>query len=242
VLIVDDNPELVGALKGVLESVTTQGAPRYEVRTASCGKDALRVAEDEGFDVAIVDVKLPDVSGVDLIVPLRASPRPREVVLITGYASVDAAIGALRSGAFAFVSKSFRPEELISTVDQALTKVHLTRGREMLERRYRSVVELTDVLVVALDADQRLQLFNRKAANLAGVDPDDALGRDFLASWIPSEERPRMREAILQAETSDRTREVEADFVEGSPEHPLARRRVRWHLSRAQEEQGPPIM
>ncbi len=242
VLIVDDNPELVGALKGVLESVTNQGAPRYEVHTASCGKDALRLADEEGFDVAIVDVKLPDVSGVDLIVPLRASPRPREVVLITGYASVDAAIGALRSGAFAFVSKSFRPEELISTVDQALTKVHLTRGREVLERRYRSVVELTDVLVVALDADQHVQLFNRKAANLAGVDPDDALGRDFLASWIPAEERPRMREAILQAETSDRTREVEADFVEGSPEQPLARRRVRWHLSRAQEEQGPPIV
>ena len=74
----------------------------------------------KGFDVAIVDVKLPDVSGVDLIQPLRAASPFSEVLLLTGFASVDAAIGALRSGAFAFVLKSFRPEELISTVEQAL--------------------------------------------------------------------------------------------------------------------------
>src|SRR6266550_4398652 len=61
------------------------------------------------------------------------------------------AIGALRSGAFAFVLKSFRPEELISIVEQALGKVQLKREREELERRYRDLVELTDVLVVAID-------------------------------------------------------------------------------------------
>ena len=102
----------------------------------------------KGFDVAIVDVKLPDASGIDLIRPLRAASPFSEVLLLTGFASVDAAIGALRSGAFAFVLKSFRPEELISIVEQALSKVQLKREREELERRYRDLVEVTDVLVV----------------------------------------------------------------------------------------------
>ena len=99
-------------------------------------------------------MKLPDTSGVDLIARLRAACPFGEVVLITGFATMDAAIGALRSGAFAFVPKSFRPEELISTVEQALTKVRLAREREELERRYRALVELTDVLVVGLDAER----------------------------------------------------------------------------------------
>lgn len=131
VLIVDDNAELAQALEGVLLT-----APRgLSVRTASRGAEALEIAKDAGFDVAIVDVKLPDASGVDLIEPLRAASPFGEVVLITGFASVDAAIGALRSGAFAFVLKSFRPEELISTVEQALTKVRLQRERRVLEKR-----------------------------------------------------------------------------------------------------------
>jgi len=143
VLIVDDNVELVGTLQAVLARAmaSERGEPlRLEVVTASRGEEALAIARSQGFDVAIVDVKLPDTSGVDLIEPLRAASPLAEVVLITGFASVDAAIGALKSGAFAFVLKSFRPEELISTVDQALEKVRLQREREELESRYRALV------------------------------------------------------------------------------------------------------
>jgi DNA-binding NtrC family response regulator len=105
VLIVDDNADLVDTLGAVLRS----GIARVSVRTADSGKSALNMAT-AGFDVAIVDVKLPDISGIDLIAPLRAASQLSEVILLTGYASVDAAIGALRSGAFAFVLKSFRPQ------------------------------------------------------------------------------------------------------------------------------------
>ena len=238
VLIVDDNTELVGTLHAVLVGPAPGehrgSAPRLEVVTASRGEEALAVARTQGFDVAIVDVKLPDVSGVDLIRPLRAASPLSEVVLITGFASVDAAIGALRSGAFAFVLKSFRPEELISTVEQALTKVQLKRDREELERRYRALVELTDVLVVAVDEEDHIVLFNRKAATMAGVTTTDAVGRTY-ESWIPHDDRQRMRDALAQTRTGDRPRDVETGFVDSS--NPVfSRRRVRWHLSRAREE------
>jgi PAS domain S-box-containing protein len=230
VLIVDDNAELVGALKGVLEGPGARH--RLEVITAGSGGEALAVARDGGgFDVAIVDVKLPDVSGVDLIGSLREACPSGEVVLITGFASVDAAIGALRSGAFAFVLKSFRPEELISIVEQALGKVALKREREELERRYRDLVELTDVLVVALDADDRAALLNRKAAALAGLGAEPGHGRMFLEEWIPIEDRPKMKELLEHTRADRRARDVETAFGD-------LRTRIRWHVTPADEKGG----
>jgi len=261
VLIVDDNVELVEALHAVLMSAELtsgrEGASPIEVITASRGDEALSVARMRGFDVAIVDVKLPDRSGVDLIPKLREISAFGEVVLITGFATVDAAMGALRSGAFAFVPKSFRPGELVSTVEQALAKVRLARERDELERRYRALVELTDVLVVGLDSEDRVQLFNRKASIFAGVEPGEAIGRPFADKWIPDEDRSRMREAIATARIG-RAQEVETGFVDPSPAFAGAagpsqtrsresremptRRRVRWHLSTAQGDLDEPAL
>jgi PAS domain S-box-containing protein len=254
VLIIDDNADLVRTLHAVLMGshiMASRSAPaadtdgggrqRIEVVTAARGDDGLAIARARGFDVAIVDVKLPDASGVDLIPELRGASPFGEVVLITGFASIDTAIGALRSGAFAFIPKSFRPEELVSTIEQALKKVRLARERDELERRYRALVELTDVLVVGLDADDRVALFNPKASKVAGVDPSEAIGRPFIESWVSYEDRVHMREVIALAR-GGRTQEVETGFVDRvidspsalAPEVP-ARRRVRWHLSMARE-------
>jgi len=251
VLIVDDNVELVGSLHTVLMSAELSdgraAASSIEVSTASRGDDGLAMARARGFDVAIVDVKLPDTSGVDLIPKLREACPFGEVILMTGFATMDAAIGALRSGAYAFVPKSFRPEELISTVERALAKVRLAREREEFERRYRALVELTDVLVVGLDAEDSVAFLNRKASMYAGVEPGDAVGRPFVESWIPEEDSFRMREAIALAR-SGRTQEVETAFADrvaaGAPRSALqvssrelreapARHRIRWHLSMA---------
>lgn len=233
ILIVDDNAELVDTLRAVIAS----GVPGLAIETAANGDAALKMAA-KGFDVAIVDVKLPDVSGIDLIKLLRVASPFAEVLLLTGFASVDAAIGALRSGAFAFVLKSFRPEELISIVEQALGKVQLKREREELERRYRDLVEVTDVLVFALDADDRVAFMNRKAASMVDSTPDQALGRALLDSWIPGEDRAAMRAALAGTRelTGRRAFEVETGFTDPSrqPEgKPGQRTRIRWHLSRS---------
>jgi PAS domain S-box-containing protein len=239
VLIVDDNVTLVASLQAVLAHAAGLGLPgvaRFEVATASRGAEALALAASRGVDVAIVDVKLPDTSGVDLIAPLKEACPFCEVVLITGFASMDAALAALRSGAFAFVLKSFRPEELIAAVEQALTKVSLKREREELERRYRAVVQLTDVLAIAIDSQNAVALFNRKAAQLRGIDAASAIGASFLETCIPEIDRGRLRDAIAEARRGARVRDVETGFLvtaaektgPAGPPH-----RVRWHLSSA---------
>ena len=234
VLIVDDNADLATTLRDVLVSAGGEGADALEVGVAESGASALEHARANGFDVALVDVKLPDASGVDLIRPLREACPNSEVVLITGFASMEAAIAALRSGAFAMILKSFRPDELVTTVRQALTKARLQREREELERRYRAVVDLTDVVVIALDAQARVALFNRKAAELAGISPEAAVGRDFVRAWIPRDDHPRLEEALALARRGKRVHsDIETGFVAtGADRH----RRVRWHLGPAVDE------
>jgi PAS domain S-box-containing protein len=231
VLIVDDNTELVDTLRAVIAS----GIPGIVIETAESGAAALPLAQ-KGFDVAIVDMKLPDVSGIDLITPLRAASPFSEVLLLTGFASVDAAIGALRSGAFAFVLKSFRPEELISIVEQALTKVELKHEREELERRYRDLVEVTDVLVVALSGVDEVALMNRKAASFVGTTSEQAHGRALLECWIPEEDHGTMRAALAETRAQSRAVEVETGFSDKASVVAHARgRRIRWHLSRSRD-------
>jgi DNA-binding NtrC family response regulator len=182
VLVIDDNLELASNLADILEGADLG----VEVVCSPEGQSGLAEARRGGFDVAIVDVKLPDGSGVELVPLLRTASPFGEVLVITGAATIDAAVAALRGGAFAFVLKSFRPEELISTVEQALAKVALKRDREGLERRYRALVEAADVLIVGLDAEGRVTLANPRLTQMTGDPPDASLGAPFAERYIAS--------------------------------------------------------
>ncbi|MGO9713087.1 MAG: two-component system sensor histidine kinase NtrB, partial [Polyangiaceae bacterium] len=76
-------------------------------------------------------------------------------------------------------------------------------------------------------------LMNRKTSALAGVSAEGALGRSFCATWIPPEDRVKVKDAIQHTKLGDRAREVETGFVDSSAG---TKRRVRWHLSRARED------
>jgi PAS domain S-box-containing protein len=223
ILIIDDNTSLAANLRDVLG-----GAPELDVdvQLAPDAESGRIAAEREGFDVAVVDVKLPDGSGVELMRPLRAASPHGEIVLVTGFATVDTAIAALRAGAFAFLLKSFRPEELISTVAQALAKIALKREREEIERRYRTLVDAADVLIVGLDADVRVKLFNARLASVTGVSAEAALGQSFPEAFVDENDHKRLRHAVSVALPGDAA-EIEAGLRDAMG----AIRRVRWHFS-----------
>lgn len=224
ILIVDDNTSLAGNLREVLEGARELDV---EVALAPTGKQGLAAARRDGFDVAVVDVKLPDASGLELIAPLRAASPHGEIVLVTGFATVDIAMAALRAGAFAFILKSFRPEELISTVAQAIEKISLKREREELERRYRAIVDAADVLILGLDAEGRVALFNPRLSALTGVGGDAALGMPFCEALVDESEQRRFNQSFLGVVEGDAAAEVEVGVLDAVG----AIRRVRWHLS-----------
>jgi PAS domain S-box-containing protein len=225
ILIIDDNENLAQNLRDVLEGTPELDA---EVVLAYSGHDGLAAARAHGFDVAVLDVKLPDASGVDLIRPLRAAAPRGEIILVTGFATVDAAIAALQNGAFAFLLKSFRPEELISRVQQALEKITLKRERDDFQRRARMLIDAVDVLILALDDDGAISLFNARFSALTGLSAEQAIGRS-LAELIEDSDKKKLEHAFVTARDGEDTTEVEVGVYDTT----CSPRRVRFHLSGA---------
>jgi two-component system sensor histidine kinase HydH len=128
VLVVDDNQTLVENLTEILEDAG------YSVRGYNTCADALEGAA-EGFDVALVDLKLPDGDGTALAPRLKDAAPDGEVVLLTGFATLESAVAAVRAGACAYLVKPCATQELLVTVEQAMRQVRLHQEKRELARR-----------------------------------------------------------------------------------------------------------
>ncbi len=128
VLIVDDNATLVDNLREILEDAG------YAVHGYGSCASALQGAR-EGFDVALVDLRLPDGDGTALAPQLKEAAPDGEVVLLTGFATLESAMAAVRAGACAYLVKPCATQELLVTVEQAMRQVRLHGEKRELSRR-----------------------------------------------------------------------------------------------------------
>jgi DNA-binding NtrC family response regulator len=115
VLVVDDRENMLHLLQKVLRNDVT-------VHTALSGTEALRVLENQPMSVVVCDLRMPDLSGIDVLKASRRSPAAPEFILMTAYASVPTAIEAMREGAYDYITKPFEPEHLRSVVLSALAR------------------------------------------------------------------------------------------------------------------------
>ena len=95
----------------------------YQVFTASSVPEAIRILEATPVDLVITDLKMPEVSGIDLVRHVRENLKDTEVIMITGYPSIDGAVTAVKAGAQDFLSKPFTDEELLGAVRRTLDKL-----------------------------------------------------------------------------------------------------------------------
>jgi len=128
ILVIDDE-EIVGeSLRKIL------GGEGYEIDTAHNGQEGLRKSRRESFDLVIVDLKMPDIGGLDVVKCIKEEQPDTMMVMITGYSTVDSATEALKTGAFDYLPKPFTPEEISSVVGKALeVKERLAREKKELE-------------------------------------------------------------------------------------------------------------
>ncbi len=121
ILVVDDSPQTLEALQRNLTSVG------YSVFAAASVSEAITILENTTVDLVITDLKMPKVSGIDLIRHVRENFRDTEVMTITGYPSIEGAVKAIKTGAEEYLTKPFTDEELFSAVRRTLDKLHMRR-------------------------------------------------------------------------------------------------------------------
>ena len=139
VLIVDDEPNIRRTLRVAMEAMG------HAVEEASTGREALQKAEGEPSDVALVDLRLGDESGLDLLGPLLAQWPRLAVVVITAHASIDTALDAMRRGAFDYLPKPFTPAQVRAVLERVANVRGLRDRVADLEDRVRAEVPEADL-------------------------------------------------------------------------------------------------
>ncbi len=134
ILVVDDEERMLQLLDKLL---TEEG---YEVRTAPTAAEALRILGDTDCDLVISDVRMPGMDGLALLKSLNEQGSAATVILMTAYASVTAAVEAIQAGAFHYLTKPFKIDEMLMAVRKSLESHHLRREvkalREEVQERY----------------------------------------------------------------------------------------------------------
>jgi DNA-binding NtrC family response regulator len=127
VAVVDDDPEV----RALLGRVLTKGG--FTIAEASSGAEAMSLLGRQEFDVALVDIKLPDASGLDILRWAREAEADTEFIVLTGNADVETAVEAMRLGAYDFLGKPWRNAELVEVIGKAAEKKTLRRENSALK-------------------------------------------------------------------------------------------------------------
>jgi len=189
VLVVDDELDTRDACQHIL----TRGG--YPVFTAARGEEALQILETQPIAIVLLDLKMPGLSGMEVLRRIRQLGDSILVIVITGYATVEMAIEAMKAGAYDFIAKPFEPDALRIVIRRAHEKIRLTEEAGELDRerrrtltdliteksRTRTLIDSLPTGVVATNADGMVVLVNpslfRHLGQVSERPPGDPIDR-----------------------------------------------------------------
>lgn len=135
ILVVDDDPY-------VLESISRMLAEYgYPVIPCNCGEDAITQLLKNDTKLILTDIKMPGISGIELLEKIHSIYPKMPVILMTGYAELDLAIDAIKKGAFDFITKPYNPEYLVHTIEKANRYTELLQVEEDYKQRLEETVK-----------------------------------------------------------------------------------------------------
>ena len=140
VLVVDDEENLRLVLRTLLRR------NGYEVETAGSGEDALGMVESFGPDFVITDVRMPKMGGLDLLATLKAKGSDATVIVMSAYGNTDMALEAMKGGAYDYIQKPFKPDEVVLTLRKAEERELLRRENRALREEIRKENKFEDIL------------------------------------------------------------------------------------------------
>ncbi len=157
----------------------------YEVRTAADGRAALDLLRDGAVGVVLTDLKMPGMSGLELLRASRQVAPETQVIVVTAYGSVETAVEAMKEGAYDFVTKPLRKDAVVHSVQKALEKHELIR--ENVRLRYQiAQVARTELIGQSAATRALLEEAGQVAPSMASVlvTGESGTGKGLLARWI----------------------------------------------------------
>lgn len=130
ILIVDDEPDMLVLLSMIIKSRTP-----YEVVTTSNPIEAIEWIKKNGFDIVLTDLKMPGVDGMEILRTIRKYNDDTPVIIITAYGTVESATEAMSKDAFDFITKPFRKEQILFTIEKALKWLRTIKENKMLKEK-----------------------------------------------------------------------------------------------------------
>lgn len=186
ILIVDDDE---GTRRSLSLIFNRKG---YETAAAGTGEAALKLARQGFFNLALLDIKLPDMEGVELLAPLKGIHPDMEMIMVTAHASLETAMQALNRGASLYITKPLNMDEVLSTIREVLEKQRLRlENRRLLQEVQRELVERKRAQEELRLAHEQLEMrVEERTAELARANEEL---REEIA------ERKRMEEQVKTA-------------------------------------------
>jgi two-component system response regulator HydG len=181
VLIVEDNESLRAGIKVSLEETG------YALQEAASGEEAVQKLEGESFHVVVCDIRLGDLTGIDILKKAKEVNTGTEVILMTAYATVETAIQALRLGAFDYIQKPFEIEQLQHRVRTALKMGKMRGELEFYQRaEYRNALEEDSLVAESRGMKDILSVIRKVAPTTATVlvTGETGTGKELLASLL----------------------------------------------------------
>jgi two-component system response regulator AtoC len=180
VLVVDDEENLRVVLRTLLRR------HGYEVETASSGEEALGMVDSFGPDVVLTDVRMPKMGGLDLLSTLKAKGNEATVIVMSAYGNMDLALDAMKAGAYDYVQKPFKPDEVVLALRKAEERELLRRENRALRDEIRKEHRFEDILAKSA----RMQEIFRAITKIAEykttvlVTGESGVGKELVARAI----------------------------------------------------------
>ena len=129
-LILDDEPDMLKLLQMIISEKTP-----YETVITNNPHEALELAKKGGFALVITDLKMPGLDGIEVLEAVKRMDEDIPVIFITAYGSVESAIETMQKGAFDFITKPFKKEQILFTIEKAMKFVALQKENRVLREK-----------------------------------------------------------------------------------------------------------
>ncbi len=205
ILVVDDEKVI---REGCREVLALEG---FEVVLAENGEQGLEMIEKVHFDVVLLDLMMPGISGFDVLSHVKTLHPDTSIIVITGYATVEHSIEAMKNGAFDFIPKPFSPDQLRVVVSKAIEHTGALKDIANEKSRMRVLINLLANGVMVTDAEKKVVLANPAFMKIMGFKGDDIIGSPFT-ELVQQEQLRQMVEhvfSISESEITELTEELE---------------------------------